>query len=53
MYHDTDTQSTHFWGNPLCQATKLYLTVKQLTTMKNEMRSDLKKIKLDGCMLWE
>ena len=25
IYYDIDTQSAHFWGNPLCQATKRYL----------------------------
>ena len=31
----TKTQLTHFWGNPLYQATKRHLTVKWLKTMRS------------------
>ena len=37
IYQDTNTQSAHFRGNPLCQATKLHLTDKRLETMRSEI----------------
>ena len=41
IYYDVNTQSTIFGDNPLCQATKQRLTVKQLKMiLKNEMRKE-------------
>ena len=42
IYYDTDTQSSNFWGNPLCQTTKRHLTVKGLKTMKNDKSTNEK-----------
>ena len=44
IYYDTDTQYTHFRGNPHRQATKRHLletTAKRLKTIGNEKETDL------------